>query len=439
MGLFFGTDGLRGKVNDDLSQSIAYKCGNALGGRFGKSRIIVGRDTRLSGSLIALSFASGAINAGSSVVDVGICPTAGISYLTKALGFDFGVVISASHNPAEFNGIKVLNSVGEKVGSVVEEDLERNFLREFVVPYNELGKYEYDARLVLKYQDFLSKSISHSLEGKTIVLDCACGASYKVAPAVFRSHGAKVIATFCKPNGLNINDGCGALHTQKLQKYVLKYHADMGFAFDGDSDRVIAVDENGKVIDGDEIIYILAMDYLKKGKLNDNTVVGTRHTNMGVEKALAKKGVNLIRTNIGDKYVRAMMREKNLLIGGEQSGHVIIADKLGTGDGVLTALHLAEICASENKKLSEFVDFELYKQCNINVHVKDKLRAINSEKLSKMTEEQEKFLKDKGRIMIHVSGTEPCIRVMVESGDEELSKSVAQKIAKVVKDVDEEM
>ncbi len=439
MGLFFGTDGLRGKVNDDLSQSIAYKCGNALGGRFGKSKILIGRDTRLSGSLITLSFASGVLNAGSSIVDVGVCPTAGISYLTKLLGFDFGVVISASHNPAEFNGIKILNSVGEKINSETENDLERNFLKEFVVPYSELGKYEFDSRLVLKYEEFLSKSISHSLKGKTIILDCACGASYKIAPAVFRDNGAKVIATFCKPDGLNINDDCGALHTQKLQKYVTKYHADMGFAFDGDSDRVIAVDENGKVIDGDEIIYILAMDYLKKGKLNSNTVVGTRHTNMGVEKILNKKGVNLIRTNIGDKYVRAVMREKNLMIGGEQSGHIIIADKLGTGDGVLTALHLAEICATENKNLSQFIDFDLYKQCNINVKVKDKLRVINSEKLSKMTEEQENFLGDRGRVMIHVSGTEPCIRIMVESGDEELSQTVAKKISEVVKNVDEEM
>ncbi len=438
MGLFFGTDGIRGQVNDDLSQATAYKCGNALGGKNRGAKVLIGRDTRLSGSFIGLSFATGAMNAGASVVDVGVCPTAGISYLTKELGFDFGVIISASHNPAEFNGIKIVDNQGKKLGDKKEEELEKLFLREFIVPYDQIGTYEYNPRLVLKYEEFLSKSISTSLEGKTIVLDCANGASFKIAPAVFRDNKAKIIATFCKPDGLNINKDCGALHIERLKKYVLKYNADMGFAFDGDSDRLIAIDEKGNVLDGDKLVYIFAMDYLAKGKLNKHSVVGTRHTNMGVEQALKDKGINLIRTDIGDKYVSAALIEKDLLIGGEQSGHIIVRDKLGTGDGVLNALHLAEIVASGNKKLSEYVDFELYKQCNINVRVNDKMRIINSAELTNMRDEQEKLLGDTGRIMLRVSGTEPYIRVMVETKDEKKSTEVAKLFEELIKELNKE-
>lgn len=439
MGIFFGTDGLRGKVNDELSVNVAYKCGNALAGKHQKAKILIGRDTRLSGSLFSIAFASGAVNAGASVIDVGVCPTAGISFLTKELGFDYGVVISASHNPAEFNGIKILNGEGEKIGSEKEEELERSFLREYVKPNAELGSYSFNTQLVKKYSEFLQNSISHSLEKLTIVLDCANGAAFKIAPAVFRKCGAKVIATFCKPTGLNINENCGAVHAETLRKNVVKYHADMGFAFDGDSDRVIAVDGSGKIVDGDAIIYILACDYLKSGKLTNKCVVGTRHTNSGLEKALERLDVKMIRTNIGDKYVRYAMRENNLLIGGEQSGHIIMADKLGTGDGVLTALCLSEICAKNNSTLAGLCDFKLFDQCNISIKVKDKLRVINSEKLSIETENQEKDLHGKGRIMIHVSGTEPCIRVMVESENGEVSKAVANRLCETIKAVDKEL
>lgn len=438
MGLFFGTDGIRGQINDDLSQSTAYKCGNALGGKNKQAKILIGRDTRRSGSFITLAFATGAMNAGASVVDVGVCPTAGISYLTKALNFDFGVIISASHNPAEFNGIKIVDNQGTKLGDKKEEELEKLFLREFIVPYDQIGTYEYNPRLVIKYEEFLSNSISTSLAGKTIVLDCANGASYKIAPAVFRDNKAKIIATFCKPDGLNINKDCGALHVEKLKKYVLKYNADMGFAFDGDSDRLIAVDDKGNILDGDKLVYIFAMDYLEKGKLNKNGVVGTRHTNMGVEHALKEKGINLIRTDIGDKYVSAALAEKGLLIGGEQSGHIIIRDKLNTGDGILNALHLAEIVALGNKKLSEYVDFELYKQCNINVKVNDKMRIINNAELTQMRDEQEKLLDGNGRIMIRLSGTEPYVRIMVETQDEQKSIEIAKLFEKLIKHLNED-
>lgn len=432
MGVFFGTDGLRGKVNDDLSFDIAYKVGNALGKLQPECKVLIGRDTRKTGELLTMGVAGGLVNTGAIVTDVGVCPTAGIAYLTMALGFDYGVVISASHNPAEYNGIKIFDKTGKKVGDKVENLIERNFLQSVAVKYSKVGSYKYAPRTAIAYEEFLEKSIKTSLKGKTIVLDCSHGSSYKIAPAVFRANGAKIIATYCKPDGLNINDKCGSLNIEKLQKYVLKYKADMGFAFDGDSDRVIAVDELGNVIDGDKIIYILAKTYKEQGKLIGNMVVGTRHTNMGIEKALNKMGITMIRTDIGDKYVSQKLEEKNLLIGGEQSGHVFVKDVLPTGDGVLNALLLAEIVTKQNKKLSSYFDFDLYSQVNLNVRVQDKMRIINSEALSVAIEQEEQTLGEDARIMIRVSGTEPYIRVMVESLSEEKSKESAERLREVI-------
>lgn len=439
MGIFFGTDGLRGKVNDDLSRETAYKCGNALGGKFPNSKILIGRDTRGTGDMIAMSFATGAMNSGLNVTFVGVCPTAGISYLVTKLKFDFGVVISASHNIAAYNGIKIFDKTGRKISDRTEEELEKLFLKEYVVPFDKVGSLEFNPRLILLYEEFLSKSINASLEDKTIVLDGANGAAFKIAPAVFRDNKAKIIATFCKPDGLNINKDCGALNISRLRKYVLKYKADMGFAFDGDSDRVIAVDEKGEVIDGDKILYLLALDYKENNRLNKNTVVGTRHTNIGIENALKTNGIELVRTDIGDKYVSAKMVENELSLGGEQSGHIILSEGLSTGDGILTALKVAEICEKKHKKLSEFFDFELYKQKNINVEVSDKIRVINSARLATLVEEEEKKLGSSGRIMIHISGTEPYIRVMVETKDAGLSESLANEIAKEIIQINKEI
>lgn len=438
MGVFFGTDGLRGKVNKDLSFDIAYKVGNALGALKQKAKVIIGRDTRKTGELLTLGVSGGLVNTGASVTDVGVCPTAGVAYLTKSLGFDYGVVISASHNPAEYNGIKIFDSTGTKVSDRVETQIERNFLHEVAVDSKDVGSYEYLPRTVLHYVDFLSQSIHTSLAGKTIVLDCSNGASYKIAPAVFRDNHAKIIATYCKPNGLNINDKCGSLNIEKLQKYVLKYKADMGFAFDGDSDRLIAVDEKGNVIDGDKLIYILAKNYQAEGKLTIPTVVGTRHTNMGVEKALNNLGINMLRTEIGDKYVSQKLEEKGLLIGGEQSGHVFIKDILPTGDGVLNALVMAELITKSGKTFSENLDIELYKQVNINVKVQDKMRVINSEALADATEREEQLLGKDGRIMIRVSGTEPYIRIMVETQNQALSQECADRLKAVIEEINKE-
>ena len=436
MGVFFGTDGLRGKVNDDLSFDIVYKCGNALGGLYPRSKILIGKDTRLSGTLLTLAFSSGAMNAGIDVTDVGVCPTAGISYLTKLLGYDFGVVISASHNPAEFNGIKIFDSEGLKLSEKRENQIEKRFLKQVVVNYLDIGNYDYKPNLVSLYNNFLINMSSVKFNNLKIVLDCSNGASSKIAPAVFKKLGAKVISTNTNPNGININQNCGSLHIDVLKNNVLKYNADLGFAFDGDSDRLIAVDETGKVIDGDMLVYLFACEYKLNGKLLPSTVVGTRHTNMGVEKALNEKGINLIRTDIGDKYVCLKLAEKGLLIGGEQSGHVLVKDKLQTGDGILNAILVAELCEKHNKKLSEFFDLKLYEQVNINVAVNDKMRVINSEDLSREIEVEEKRLGVDGRIMIRVSGTEPYIRVMVESLDANISKITAQHLSLLISQID---
>lgn len=438
MGVFFGTDGLRGKVNEDLTSSVAYRCGNSLSALDVK-RIIIGRDTRGSGNMLLLAFACGAVSAGIDVVDVGVCPTAGISYLTKLLDFDYGVVISASHNPVEFNGIKIFDKSGEKITEKTEEIIERNFLKQNIVTLEHIGKFESNYKLINKYIDFLIQSIETELLDKTIVLDCSNGASYKIAPKVFKKTGAKIITTYSSPNKININKNCGCLNIQKLKANVIKHKADFGFAFDGDSDRVIAVDEIGSVIDGDLLVYLFAKHYKNQNKLKNAAVVGTHHTNMGVEIALNNIGITLYRTDIGDRYVSEKLNEMDLCIGGEQSGHIFVKDKLSTGDGILNALLISEIIKNSGDKLSNLVNVKKYEQCNLNVKVKNKIKIINSKALLSEKNKQENVLLNKGRLMVRMSGTEPFIRIMVETLDKNLSEKVAEEIAKEIKKIDEDL
>lgn len=405
MGLFFGTDGLRGIVNEDLTFSLAYKVGNALSSLKVGARILVGRDTRVSGSYLTLALASGAMSGGASVVDVGVVPTAGVAYLTKKHEFDYGVVISASHNSAEYNGIKVFDKNGYKLGDKEEERVERCFIHDKTNAYPYIGIYEQDYTLVKDYAQFLI-SAGIDMSGLTIVLDGSNGASHKIAPAVFRSLGASVVASSCSGDGLHINENCGSLYPQKLIKRVHRYNADVGFAFDGDSDRLITIDEKGNIIDGDMVIYILAKHLKQEGKLNDNTVVGTSHTNMAIEESLKREGINFIRTDIGDKYVLAKLVEKNLSLGGEQSGHIILKDLSTTGDGILSAIAVATLLKKSGKKCSELFDIELYPQTNINVVVSDKLRVINNEEFATCVAKMQNDLEGKGRLMVRASGTE---------------------------------
>lgn len=436
MGLFFGTDGLRGKVNKDLTQDIAYKIGNALSILKEKPTIIIGADTRISNSYLALSLAGGAMSGGANVIDAGVVPTAGVAFLTRKLKADYGVVISASHNSGEYNGIKVFSGEGYKLSDKEEELIERCFIKNKINDFPNIGTYKQDFNLIKLYRDYLIKTSENSLKGKTIVLDGAFGAAHRIAPEVFRKLGAKVIAANCVNNGLKINENCGALYPENLRSKVFRYKADMGFAFDGDADRLIAVDEKGNIIDGDKIICGIAK-YLKKlGKLNKNTAVGTSHTNMAIEEELKNCGIDFIRTDIGDKYVLAKLIEKGLSIGGEQSGHVILKDYATTGDGILTAIFVANMIINEKSTLSETLNFELYPQSNKNVIVEDKFRIMNSEELIKAITKYNGELEGKGRLMIRASGTEPKVRVMVESKDKDDNERIATAMVELIKKID---
>ena len=438
MGLFFGTDGLRGKVNEDLTFDIGYKIGNALSILKRNPTVLIGSDTRVSNTYLTLSVASGAMSGGAKVIDAGVVPTAGVAYLTRLIKADYGVVISASHNSGEYNGIKVFGSEGYKLGDKEEERIERCFIHEKTNDFPDIGTYTQDFGLVKKYRDFLISSSRYSLKGKTVVLDCAYGAAHRIAPEVFRRLGASVVAANSTLDGLKINKNCGALYPENLVRRVFRYKADMGFAFDGDSDRLIAVDEKGHVIDGDMIIYALAKYLKKQGALKGNTVVGTSHTNMAIEEGLKGEGINLIRTDIGDKYVLAKLVEKDLSLGGEQSGHIILKDRATTGDGILSAIAVADMVISERKTLSEAAFVELYPQVNKNVVVTDKFRIMNNEELGHEVAEFNARLAGKGRIMLRASGTEPKIRVMVESKDGELNEKIANSVIATVKRVDAE-
>ena len=439
MGLFFGTDGLRGRVNEDLTQNIAYKIGNALSILKDRPTIIIGSDTRISNSYLTLSVANGAMSGGARVIDVGVVPTAGIAYITKTLKADFGIVISASHNSGEYNGIKVFNSEGYKLSDKEEERIERCFIREKVNAFPDIGTYEQDFTLIKLYRKFLVSASENTLEGKTIVLDGAFGAAHRIAPEVFRRLGANVVAANCVNDGLKINDNCGALYPENLVKRVFRYKADMGFAFDGDADRLIAVDEKGGIIDGDKIICGIAK-YLKKlGRLKKDTAVGTSHTNMAIEEELKKCGIDFIRTDIGDKYVLAKLLEKDLSVGGEQSGHVIIKDLATTGDGILTAIIIANMLINEKTSMSEALNIELYPQTNKNVIVDDKFRIMNSEELLKAITKYNAELDGKGRLMIRASGTEPKIRVMVESRDSQENDRIANAMVTTIKRINAEV
>lgn len=438
MGVYFGTDGLRGKANEDLTFNLVYKVGNALTALKVNPKIIIGSDTRVSNSYFTIAIAGGAMSGGAEVIDLGIVPTAGVAYITKKLKADYGVVVSASHNGAEYNGIKIFSSKGYKIGDKEEERLERAFIHENVNDFPNIGTYRQNFNAVKLYKEFLigiaEKALGkRGLKGKTIVLDCANGAAYKIAPEVFKKLGAKVIATSASKDGLKINDSCGALHPENLSKKVLKYKADMGFAFDGDSDRLIPVDENGNVLSGDQIIYGIAIYMKNRGLLKKNAVVGTRHTNVAIEKALAENKIELIRTDIGDKYVLEKLVENDLSIGGEQSGHIIFKDVHTTGDGILSAIEAAIVAVKENKKFSDLFNVKIYPQTNVDVVVDDKLRVINSEELDEAIADFNEKFKNSGRIMIRASGTEPKIRIMVESENESANKKIAADFINLIK------
>ena len=432
MAIKFGTDGIRGKYGEELTIKDAYACGNSFSGN-----IIIGQDTRASSQALADALIKGASDAGCLIINVGICPTACIAYLTKLLHFDYGVVITASHNTYEYNGIKVFSKNGKKLTEEQENSIE-NFINSNKKIRAEHKGFVINGKAFANiYRDYVQNIFKDvNLNGLKIVLDCANGACYSIAPNIFKQLGATIVTINAKPNGLNINYNCGSLHLDDICASVTTHKADIGFAFDGDGDRVIAIDKNGKVIDGDMLLYMLATIYKEKGVLNNNCVVGTVMTNIGIERALNEQGINLIRTDVGDKNVSKEIENCNLILGAEQSGHIISANFLQTGDGILNALNIASICSTKNTPLHEFFkNIKIYPQCLINVKVFNKTAIINNEKLQHYIKEMRESIGDNGRIVMRASGTEPYIRIMVEADTSSFSELLCNKIARVIDDL----
>lgn len=426
MGNYFGTDGIRGEYGKNLTCNLAFSVGNALSQIKKNPRIIIGCDTRLSADAIKLSLCAGVVQGGGKVVDVGIIPTAGISFLAENKKFDFGVMLTASHNPPNFNGIKIFDSSGRKFS---END--ENFLEEFI-KYNytneRCGKYIHSENLKGNYISHLLSCVDEKFDNLKICLDTSNGASCNIAPKVFKCTNAKVLTYFCKADGAKINVNCGSLHIENLAQKVVQNKADIGFAFDGDADRVIAVSKSGNVFDGDKLLYILAKNMKTQSQLYANSIVGTSHTNSGIMVALNRNNINLIRTDIGDKYVVEAMEKMNLSLGGEQSGHIIIKDYAKTGDGILTALKICEIIKSTGKNLEQLFDATLIPQTNLSINVKDKIKIINNENLQNLITKIGNEIAPAGRVLVRASGTEDKIRIMIEYTDADKAQEYAEEI-----------
>ena len=443
MGRLFGTDGVRGLANTELSCNLAFELGQAgayvLTLAKHKPSILIGRDTRLSGDMLQAALTAGICSVGAEAVVLGVIPTPAVAYLTRQYETDAGVMISASHNTMEYNGIKFFDSLGHKLPDELEERIESIILdgmETMPVPMGmEVGRRVRFRNAVRDYVSFLKKTIDTDLKGMKIVLDCANGASYEVAPTLFGSLGAEVISTYHTPDGININDNCGSTYPGKLQDLVRESGADVGLAFDGDADRLIAVSEHGNLVDGDQIMLICGLDMMKRGLLKDNTVVGTVMSNMGLERALKKAGCKLVKTNVGDRYVLEYMKEHGFNFGGEQSGHIIFLEHNTTGDGILTALQLLGVMKRDDKPLSELAaGMRKYPQVLVNARVseQDKLRYQDDEVIQGEIRKIEAQFKEDGRVLIRPSGTEPVVRIMIEGTNQREIEEAAVRLAVLI-------
>ena len=444
MGKYFGTDGFRGEANVDLTVEHAYKVGRYLGYYYGKNHkdgkasIVIGKDTRRSSYMFEYSLVAGLTASGADVYLMHVTPTPSVSYIVRLDEFDCGIMISASHNPYYDNGIKVINGQGYKLEAEVEEEIEAYIDGKIPeIPFakrEQIGKTVDYAMGRNRYIGYLMTLATRSYKNKRVGLDCANGASSTVAKAVFEALGAKTYVIHNDPDGININDNCGSTHIEQLQQLVKDKQLDIGFAYDGDADRCLAVDENGEIIDGDKILYACGCYLSERGELNNNTVVTTVMSNLGLYKALDKKGISYEKTAVGDKYVYENMMEYGHSLGGEQSGHIIFSKYATTGDGVLTSIKLMEVILEKKVKASElFRDLTIYPQLLQNVKVKSKPKAREDEDVIAATKKVEEALGDEGRILIRESGTEPVIRVMVEAATDELCRQYVDDVVQVIK------
>ncbi len=439
---YFGTDGIRGKVGQHpITADFFLKLGWAAGRVFaseGHGFVLVGKDTRISGYMFESALEAGLTAAGVDTRLLGPMPTPGIAYLTRTLRAQAGIVISASHNPYYDNGVKFFSVHGTKLPDDIEEKIERHLDSPMTtVDSSKLGKAKRLVDAAGRYIEFCKASVPTRLDfsGMRIIIDCAHGATYHIAPHVFSEVGAEVVTIGAEPDGLNINDDCGATKPERLAATVLAYRADFGIALDGDGDRLIMVDHKGEIVDGDELIYIIAKSKQDVG-LMSGPVVGTLMTNLGMEHGLKQLGINLIRANVGDRYVMEMLAEHKGILGGENSGHIICLDKTTTGDGIIAALQIMAEMQDSGKNLHELKSgMHKYPQVLVNVKTNSKMTAEQNESIQKTVKAVEKTLGDTGRVLLRASGTEPLIRVMVEGQQEDLVKNYAHQIADDVKKV----
>lgn len=444
---YFGTDGIRGEANRELTVDIALRLGYALGYYLKrenpdkkKIKVIMGCDTRISGYMLRSAMLAGLTSMGVYVDFVGVISTPAVAYLTKAKKADAGIMISASHNPAKDNGLKVFAGNGYKLPDEVELEIERLMDDPTIlanpIAGDKVGKFKYAEDEYYSYRDHLLASVNGDFSGMKIVVDTANGSAYRIAKDVFLALGAEVVLINDAPNGTNINVRCGSTHPEILTKVVVGYEADLGLAYDGDADRLIAVDRHGNIIDGDKIIATLAMGMKRKGELKENKVVTTVMSNMGFENYLKENGIELLRANVGDRYVLEKMIEHNVAIGGEQSGHIILLQYATTGDGVLTSLKLVEALRDEKKYLDEMVgDIKDWPQKLVNVVVDNSKKNIwnKNKNITDFIAQKEKEMEGLGRVLVRTSGTEPLVRVMVEGKEMNMVEKVVNEIAEVVK------
>ncbi len=441
---YFGTDGIRGVANQELTPELAFRAGRAGGYALTKRsseahqpRVLVSRDTRISGQMLEDALVAGLLSVGIEVIQLGIVTTPGVAYLVRDQNADAGVMITASHNPAEYNGIKFFGGDGYKLSDEIEEDIEAMLESDVdnlprpsaeglgtAAAYNEAGQ---------KYLHFLAQSIPDNLEGIKVSVDAANGATSALMPRLYADLGLDFKTMATKPDGININDNVGSTHPEQLQKMVVENGSQLGIAFDGDGDRCIAVDEKGNIVDGDKIMYICGKYMDEHGRLKHDTIVTTVMSNLGMYKAMEAHGMKSVKTKVGDRYVVEEMNKNGYNLGGEQSGHIVFLDFVTTGDGMLTSLQLMSIMKETGKKLSELADeITKYPQSLVNVTVKDKKHAMDPQPVKDIIAEVEKEMHGDGRILVRPSGTEPLLRVMVEAPTQKESNEYAQRIANVV-------
>lgn len=439
---YFGTDGFRGEANQDLTLYHAIKIGRFLGYYFnkeknGNGKIVIGKDTRRSSYMFEDALSAGITSSGSDAYLLHVTTTPSVSYVVRSEDFDCGVMITASHNPYHDNGIKIINSDGEKMDDEFLQKLE-DYIDSDIKDIDlkigeEIGRTHDFVGGRNRYTAFLIQTVSKSFKGKKVGLDCANGAASSIVKSVYDALGAETYVINNNPDGFNINVDCGSTHIEVLQKYVKENKLDCGFAYDGDADRCIAVDENGEVVDGDAILYICGKHMKEEGYLESNTIVTTIMSNIGLYKALDKIGINYSKTKVGDKYVHIEMSENGYELGGEQSGHIIFSKYANTGDGILTSLRLMEAMIDNKTSLSELRrDLKIYPQVLKNVRVNDKKAVLNDENIKNIIEKESESLKDTGRILVRESGTEPLIRVMAEAETEEIADKKVNNIVEAI-------